>query len=94
VHEIRTLDSRNMLGRALARLRPCANVVQPDLVHGKRAIVEPARLLSMTELMERVCVYYQCELTRAIQFASGRPMRSRANAGWAANRRQAAAMFV
>ena len=33
-------------------------------------------------------------MSRAIQFSSAIPMRSSANAGWAANRRHAAAMFV
>jgi len=29
----------------------------------KEAVVEPARVLSMTDLMQRVCAYYECELT-------------------------------
>jgi hypothetical protein len=32
-------------------------------VHGKRAVVEPARVLSTAELIKRVCAYYPCELT-------------------------------
>jgi hypothetical protein len=36
--------------------------VEPQSVHGKRAVVEPACALSMTELIPRVCPYYQCEL--------------------------------
>jgi hypothetical protein len=42
---------------------PWLNPIEPKWVHGKRAVVEPARWLSMTELMQRVCAYYQCELT-------------------------------
>jgi hypothetical protein len=30
-------------------------------VHGKRAIVEPARLLTAQELRQRVCDYFGCE---------------------------------
>ena len=41
---------------------PWLNPIEPKWVHGKRAIVEPARLLPMSELMQRVCAYYQCEL--------------------------------
>lgn len=41
---------------------PWLNPIEPKWVHGKRAIVEPARLLSMPELMQRVCADYQCEL--------------------------------
>jgi hypothetical protein len=29
-------------------------------VHGKRAIVEPARLLSAQEVAERVCTHFGC----------------------------------
>src|SRR5262244_2552075 len=32
----------------------------PKWVHGKRAIVEPDRLLSAQEVMERVYAYYGC----------------------------------
>ena len=41
---------------------PWLNPIEPKWLHGKRAVAEPARLLSMTELMQRVCAYYQCEL--------------------------------
>jgi hypothetical protein len=30
-------------------------------MHGKRAVVEPDRLLPITELEERVCAYYRCD---------------------------------
>ena len=45
---------------------PWLNPIEPTWVHGKRAVVEPARMLSMVELMQRVCAYYQCELTDPI----------------------------
>jgi len=37
---------------------PWLNPSEPKWVHGKRAVVEPDRLLPMTELEERVCAYY------------------------------------
>jgi hypothetical protein len=39
---------------------PWLNPIEPKWVHGKRAIVEPARLLSAYELAERVCAYFAC----------------------------------
>jgi hypothetical protein len=45
---------------------PWLNRIEPKWVHGKRAVVEPARVLSMTDLMQRVCAYYECELTDPI----------------------------
>jgi hypothetical protein len=40
---------------------PWLNPIEPKWVHGKRAIVEPARLLTPSELEERVCAYYRCD---------------------------------
>jgi transposase len=45
---------------------PWLNPIEPKWVHGKRAVVEPARVLSTAELIERVCAYYPCELTDPI----------------------------
>ena len=50
------------------RLLPCSlpvkspwlNPIEPKWVHSKRAIVEPARLLSAQEVAERVCSYLRC----------------------------------
>jgi DDE superfamily endonuclease len=39
---------------------PWLNPIEPKWVHGKRAIVEPDRLLSAQEVMERVHAYYRC----------------------------------
>lgn len=39
---------------------PWLNPIESKWVHGKRAVSEPASLLSIAELMQRVCVYYQC----------------------------------
>ena len=41
---------------------PWLNPIEPKWVHGKRAIVEPTRLLSIPELIQRTCVYYDCEM--------------------------------
>ena len=45
---------------------PWLSPIEPKWVHGKRAVAEPTRLLSMSELIERVCAYYHCELTEPI----------------------------
>ena len=39
---------------------PWLNPMEPKWVHGKRAIVEPARLLSAHEVADRVCAYVGC----------------------------------
>ena len=39
---------------------PWLNPVEAHWVHGQRAVVEPARLLTAAELMERVDAYFGC----------------------------------
>jgi hypothetical protein len=39
---------------------PWLNPIEPTWVHGKRAIVEPARLLSAQEVADRVCAHFGC----------------------------------
>jgi hypothetical protein len=39
---------------------PWLNPIEPKWVHGKRAVAEPARLLSAGEVEERVCAYFGC----------------------------------
>ena len=39
---------------------PWLNPIEPKWVHGKRRVVEPARLLSAQELIERVCDAFGC----------------------------------
>lgn len=39
---------------------PWLNPIEPKWVHGKRAIVEPARLLSACEVADRVCAHFAC----------------------------------
>lgn len=56
-------------GKAGVRIIPCwlpiksawLNQIEPKWVHGNRAIVEPARLLTAKELKQRVCDYFGCE---------------------------------
>jgi hypothetical protein len=40
---------------------PGLHPIEPKGMHGKRAIVEPDRLLSSQEIETRVCEYYQCQ---------------------------------
>ena len=40
---------------------PWLNRIEPKWVHGKRAIVEPTRLLTAKELRQRVCDFFGCE---------------------------------
>jgi hypothetical protein len=37
--------------------------IEPKWVHGERTLVEPARLLSVRELAERVCAAFACPST-------------------------------
>jgi hypothetical protein len=39
---------------------PWLNPIEPKWAHGKKAIVEPERLLSSHEVQTRVCEYYHC----------------------------------
>lgn len=39
---------------------PWLTPIEPTWVHGKRAIVEPARLLSAQEVADRVCASFDC----------------------------------
>lgn len=40
---------------------PWLNPIEPKWAHGKKAIVEPARLLTSHEVQTRVCEYYCCD---------------------------------
>ena len=42
---------------------PWLNPIEPKWVHGKRRIVEPARLLTARDLEERVCAAFACPPT-------------------------------
>jgi transposase len=45
---------------------PWLNRIEPKWVHGKRAIAEPDRKLSVAELKHRICAYYNCDLLEPI----------------------------
>ena len=40
---------------------PWLNRIEPHWVHGKRNIVEPARLLTAQQVADRVCAYFGCD---------------------------------
>jgi hypothetical protein len=40
---------------------PWLNPIEPKWAHGKKAIIEPERLLAANEVQTRVCDYYGCE---------------------------------
>jgi transposase len=46
---------------------PWLNPIEPKWAHGKRAIVEPDRLLTAEEVKDRVCVYYACEQSQPLE---------------------------
>jgi hypothetical protein len=39
---------------------PWLNPIEPKWMHGKRAVGEPAQLLTGPEIADRVCAYYHC----------------------------------
>lgn len=45
---------------------PWLNAIEPKWVHGKRAVVEPARKLTGTELKQRLCAYYRSPLLQPL----------------------------
>ena len=52
---------------------PWLNPIEPKWVHGKRAIVEPTRLLSAHEIAERVCAHFGCSHEPTLLFPTLRP---------------------
>lgn len=42
---------------------PWLNPIEPKWVHGKRRVVEPARLLTATDLEERICAAFACSVS-------------------------------
>jgi hypothetical protein len=46
---------------------PWLNAIEPKWAHGKRAIVEPDRLLTAHEVKDRVCAYYGCEQAEPLE---------------------------
>jgi transposase len=52
---------RLLVGR-LPSKSPWLNPIEPKWMHGKRAVVEPARKLPAAELKQRLCHHYRCPL--------------------------------
>jgi transposase len=46
---------------------PWLNPIEPHWIHGKRAIVEPTRPLTATEIISRVCEYFAVEPLAPLQ---------------------------
>jgi hypothetical protein len=46
---------------------PWLNPIEPKWAHGKKAVVEPDRLLTAQEVKDRVCVYYACEPSQPLE---------------------------
>lgn len=55
------LKAHNQRVKRTASKSPWLNPIAPRWVHGKRAMMEPTRLLAAQELIERICTYYGCE---------------------------------
>jgi hypothetical protein len=60
-HQVKhTGQGVRILACRLPSKSPWLNPIEPKWIHGKRAIVEPDRLLSAPEIVERVYAYYGC----------------------------------
>jgi hypothetical protein len=46
---------------------PWLNRIEPHWIHAKRAVVEPGCLLSKTELISRICSYFNCKYVEHLQ---------------------------
>ena len=55
-----TGEGVRILACRLPSKSPWLNPIEAKWVHGKRAVVEPARVLTAQEVAERVCAYYGC----------------------------------
>jgi hypothetical protein len=53
--------SLRLLVVRLPKKSPWLNNIEAKWVHGKRAVVEPERVLPADELEQRLCRYYRCE---------------------------------
>lgn len=56
----RTGRGVRLLNCYLPSKSPWLNPIEPKWLHGKRAILEPARILSAAEVAERVCARFGC----------------------------------
>jgi DDE superfamily endonuclease len=55
-----------LLACRLPSRSPWLNAIEPKWVHGKRAVVEPARKLTAAELQQRLCDYYRTPLLQPL----------------------------
>ena len=55
-----------LLVRRLPSRSPWLNPIEPKWVHGKRAVVEPARQLTAADLKRRLCDHYRCPLLQPL----------------------------
>jgi hypothetical protein len=46
---------------------PWLNPIEPKWAHGKKAVVEPDRLLTAQEVKDRVFAYYGCERSQPLE---------------------------
>jgi hypothetical protein len=46
---------------------PWLNRIEPKWAHGKKAVVEPDRLLTAQEVKDRVCDYYGCQQLQPLE---------------------------
>ena len=61
--------NRRVKGKGGCRLLCCPlpgksswlNNIEPKWAHGKRAITEPNRKLTLSEIKDRLCAYYHCK---------------------------------
>jgi hypothetical protein len=57
----RTAGGVRIVACFLPTKSPWLKAIEPKWAHGKKAIVEPDRLLAANEVRTRVCDYYGCE---------------------------------
>jgi DDE superfamily endonuclease len=58
---------------ALPVKSPWLNPIEPKWVHGKRAVLEPARLLTARELEDRICAYYSSKPVAHLSYSEKVP---------------------
>ena len=65
--KVRSEGGLRLLVCRLPKKSPWLNRIEPKWAHGKRAVVEPERVLSPSELEQRLCAYYGCEHLEHLQ---------------------------
>jgi DDE superfamily endonuclease len=66
-HQAKPHGGGRLLTCRLPVKSPWLNPLEPRWRHGKRAVVEPARMLSAPELISRVCAYCTTELLEPLK---------------------------